>query len=118
MTPSALVATAFLLGAFVITAGLYGFCLVISVVTERAGIRLAGYVFYALHVTIMLTVVVVTPLYFWWKILIATSTVAYLVIPPLTLRHLGRIHRSEEARHDSKSARRLARALVSVGRSP
>ena len=118
MTPSALIETAFLLGAFVITAGLYGLCLVISVVMERPRVRLAGYVFYALHLTIMVAIVSVTPLYFWWKILIATSAVVYLLIPHLTLRHLSEIHRSEEARHDSKSARRLARTLVSVGRGP
>jgi len=117
LTPHSLVATALLLGAFVVLAGIYGILYSLAVLLERPPLKSAGYFFYLLHVLVMLRIVFLTPLGPWWKLLIAASSIAYLAIPPLTWRHLRRIHRNEERLHDSKPARRAARTLAGMGRS-
>lgn len=117
MTPHSLVATALLLGAFVLLAGVYGLLYSLAVVLERPSLKSAGYFFYVVHFLVMLTIVFATPLGAWWKLLIAASSVAYLAIPPITWRHLSRIHRNEEKLHGSKPARRAARTLAGMGRS-
>ncbi|MGD0291976.1 MAG: hypothetical protein ABSC63_20400 [Candidatus Binataceae bacterium] len=114
--PNALIVTALLLGAFVLLAGVYGLLYSLGVLLERPPLKSAGYFFYLLHFLLMLTIVFATPLGPWWKLLIAASAIAYLAIPPLTWRHLRRIHRNEERLHDSKPARRAARTLAGMGR--
>lgn len=116
MTPDSLVATALLLGAFVLLAGVHGLLYSLAVLLERPSLKSAGYFFYLLHFLVMLTIVFATPLGAWWKLLIAASSVAYLAIPPITWRHLSQIHRNEERLHGSKSARRAARTLAGMGR--
>ena len=116
MTPDSLVATALLLGAFVLLAGVHGLLYSLAVLLEQPSLKSAGYFFYLLHFLVMLTIVAATPLGAWWKLLIAASSIAYLAIPPITCRHLKRIHRNEEGLHDSKPARSAARTLAGMGR--
>ena len=116
MRPDALIATALLLGAFVVLAGVYGLLYSLAVLLERASLKSAGYFFYLVHFAIMLTIVFATPLGAWWKLLIAASSVVYLAIPPITWRHLSRIHRNEERLHGSKPDRRADRTLAGMGR--
>jgi len=117
LTPHSLVATALLLGAFVVLAGIYGILYSLAVLLERPPLKSAGDFFYLLHFLVMLTIVFATPLGAGWKVLIAVSSIAYLAIPPITWRYLTRIHRDEERLHDSKPARRAARTLAGMGRS-
>ena len=116
MTPEALVATALLLGAFVLLAGAYGVLYSLALVFDREQFKLAGYVSYLLHFLVMLTIVIATPLGNWWKVLIAASSIAYVAIPPVTWRHLTRIHRDKERTRDSKPARGVDRTLAGMGR--
>ena len=116
MMPDSLIVTALLLGAFVILAGVYGLLYSLAVLLKRPALKSTGYLFYLLHFLVMLTIVFATPLGAWWKLLIAISSIAYLAIPPLTWRHLTRIHRHEERLHDPKPARRAARTLAGMGR--
>ncbi len=116
MTPGALIATTLMLGLFVLLAGAYGLLYSLAIVFDRPALRPAAWLCYLLHVAIMLTIVLATPLGIWWKLLIVTSSAAYLSIPPIVWRYLNRIHRNEEELHDSQSARRLARTLAGMGR--
>ena len=116
MTPDALIASALLLGAFVVLAGVYGLLYSLAIVFERPPLKSAGYFFYLAHFMVMLTIVFATPLGPWWKVLIAVSSVAYLAIPPITWRYLTRIHRDEERPHDSKPARGVVRTVAGMGR--
>ena len=116
MTPNTLIATALLLGAFVVLAGIYGLLYSLAILLERPSLESAGYLFYLLHFVVMLTIVCATPLGTWWKVLIAGSCIAYLAIPPITWGYLTRIHRDEERLHDSKPAGRAARTLAGMGR--
>ena len=117
MTPDKLIETALLLGLFVVLAGIYGLLYSLAMIFERPPLKTVGYFFYLLNFLLMLTIMYATPLGGWWKLLIASSSVAYLAIPPVTWHYLTRIHRNEEKLHDSKRARRPARSLAGMGRS-
>jgi hypothetical protein len=117
VTPDALIPTALMLGAFVILAGVYGLLYSLAILLDWPSLKFAGYVFYLLHFTVMLTIVFATPLGAWWKVLIAASAITYLAIPPITWRYLTRLHQDQEGSHASKLARRAARTLAGMARS-
>jgi hypothetical protein len=116
VTSDALIASALLLGAFVVLAGVYGLLYSLAMLLERPSLKSAGYFFYLAHFIVMLTIVFATPLGAWWKLLIAISSIAYLTIPPITWRYLTRIHRDEGRPHDFKPARSVARTWAGMGR--
>lgn len=92
MTPQTLIPTALLLGIFVVLAGIYGVLYCLAMLLENQRLRSIGYFSYTLHFAVMLAIVAATPLGIWWKVLIASSSVAYLAIPAITSRYLTRIH--------------------------
>ncbi len=116
MTPHLLIATALMLGVYVMLAGSWGLLYSLAIVLGRPALRPAAWLCYALHLGLMLAIVIATPLGPWWKLLIAASSAAYLAIPPIVWRYLNRIHRSEEKTHDSRPARRPGRTLAGLGR--
>jgi hypothetical protein len=95
VTPRAMVATALLLGAFVAMAGTYGLLYCLAHLGEHAGLRKASLLSYGALCAITAALMVLTSLHFGWKVLIAASCAAYLVIPPITWRYLTRLHRGE-----------------------
>ncbi len=109
MTPYAMVATALLLGAFVAAAGVYGCLYCLSRLRNSRGLRMGSYVSYAALGVIAALLVALSPLHVGWKVLIAASAVADLVIPPVTWRYLTRLHRGEKTSHDVRFAQRTHR---------
>ena len=95
MTPHAILVTAILLGAFVSTAGIYGVLFCLLSIWAEARLRSAIYAAYASMCATAGAIVAFTPLHVGWKLLVAVSCAAYVVIPPITLRHLARLHRKE-----------------------
>jgi len=116
MTPRTMVATALLLGAFVAVAGVYGLLYCLSCLRDRRGLRIGSYLSYTALSAIAAMVVALTPLHAGWKVLIAASCVAYLVIPPVTWRYLTRLHRGEKKSHDSGFAKHADRHFADLFR--
>src|SRR5690349_18259496 len=115
MTPQAMVATALLLGAFVVMAGSYGLLYCASRLHDTAGLRIGRRLSSGALCAIAAAIVLFTPLHSWWKLLIVGSCGAYLVIPPITWRHLHRVHRGDRS-NDSKRAQHYDRALAGLFR--
>jgi multisubunit Na+/H+ antiporter MnhG subunit len=115
MTPTAMVATALLLGAFVVMAGAYGLLYCASRLYDRAGLKTGRRLSYAALCAIAAAVVFLTPLHLGWKLLVAGSCAAYLGIPPLTWRHLNRIHRGDTS-HGSKPGQHAGGTLPGLVR--
>jgi hypothetical protein len=111
MTPRAMVATALLLGAFVAAAGAYGTLYCLFRLWRRPALKVASYVCYGILCAVTAAILVLTPLHFGWKILIAASCAAYLAIPPVTWRYLQRLHREERTSHDSGLAQHADRPV-------
>jgi len=95
MTPQAIVVTATLLGTFVATAGAYGVLFCMSSMWAEPRLKPAIYAAYAAMCATACAIVAFTPLHVGWKLLVAASCAAYVVIPPITLRHLARLHEKE-----------------------
>ncbi|HYB90618.1 MAG TPA: hypothetical protein VEC38_06200 [Candidatus Binataceae bacterium] len=116
MTPRAMVETALLLGAFVATAGVYGLLYCLWRLRNGRGLKIGSYLSYTASAVIAAIVVALTPLHAGWKVLIAASTVGYLVIPPFTWRYLTRLHRWERKSHDPGFAKHADRHLAHLFR--
>ncbi|HLI10021.1 MAG TPA: hypothetical protein VKY65_00350 [Alphaproteobacteria bacterium] len=87
-----LLETALLLGLFVLLAGAYGILYGAGKLSQRRAILHAGFACYGIQCALALVVIAFTPLAMFWKAFIAASTLAYLGIPPVTWRFLGRMH--------------------------
>lgn len=98
MTPSAMLATALLLGGFVTAAGAYGLLYCAARISDHKMLRAGGYVSYAGLCLIAFALIAFTPLHAGWKTLIAASCAIYLMIPPMIWHYLARLHREETVR--------------------
>ncbi len=116
MTPRAMVATALLLGAFVAAAGAYGLLYCLWRLWDRPLLRTWSHLSYAALCAITAMVVVLTPLYFGWKVMIAVSCAVYLMIPPVTWRYLTRLHRREKISDDPGLTRHANRHMLGLFR--
>jgi hypothetical protein len=97
MTPHLVLVTSLLLGAFVVAAGAYGVLYGLGRARESRGLRRAATLAYGALCAVAVTIVVIAPLGMGWKVLIGASALVYYVIPPITWRHLNRIHRDHGA---------------------
>jgi hypothetical protein len=97
MTPQAFLAASGLLGLFVLAAGAYGVLYGVGRLQESRRLIKAAKVAYAALCAIVAAIVIATPLGFGWKLLIVASAAVYYAIPPITWRHLHRIHRDHGA---------------------
>jgi hypothetical protein len=88
----ALLETALLLGAFVLLAGCYGVLYGVGRLVGRRAALAASFACYALQCAVAAAVIARAPLADFWKAFIAASTLAYLVIPPITWRFLEKTH--------------------------
>ena len=95
MTAAQMLGTSLLLGLFVLLAGCYGVLYCLG--RLRANRRL-GYAAVAAYLLQGITtgLLALTALDLGWKALLLASFVAYLPIPPLTLRFLENLHGPEE----------------------
>ncbi len=109
MTPHAMAETAILLGAFVAAAGSYGLLYCLFRLWNRPALRIGSYLSCAALYAVAAILVMYSPLYFGWKVLIAASCAAYTAIPPVTWRYLTRLHREERISNDTRPARRANR---------
>jgi len=114
MTADAMVATALLLGMFVLLAGLYGLFYALAMLFPQPHLRPISLACYALHFAVMVVIVVATPLSPSWKALIVMSCLAYWAIPPVTWRYLVRLHQEEGEVDGRKPAKHVARTLVGI----
>ena len=101
MTPRAMVTTALMLGAFVAAAGTYGLLYCLYRLWGRPALRIASVACYCVLCALTIAILVLTPLHFGWKILIAASCIAYLAIPSVTWRYLQRLHGEARSAHAS-----------------
>jgi multisubunit Na+/H+ antiporter MnhG subunit len=116
MTPRAMVATALLLGAFVAAAGAYGLLYCLSRLWGRPRLKTWSHLSYGVLCAITAAVVVYTPLYFGWKVMIAVSCAIYLMIPPVTWRYLTRLHRREKISDGPGLTRHANRHMLGLSR--
>jgi len=98
MTPDALIRTTVLMGLLVLAGGGWGVLYCLARVRARRDLLRAGAACYALVLVLALAICALSPLDVGWKLLIVASALAYAVIPPVTMRHLERLHAEEEAR--------------------
>lgn len=96
MTAAELIRTSLLLGGFVAAGGAYGLLLSIGNAVHAGRWRRFAQASYAVQCAFALALVLVTPLDWWWKLLIAACDAAYYFIPPLTWRYLIHLHQSFE----------------------
>jgi hypothetical protein len=98
VTPAQLLQSAALLGLFVLLAGAYGLLYSLGHVRGRQQLVIAARISYAAQCATTLAILWLTPLTFGWKAFVALSCLAYLAIPPLTLRFLRLTHNFPEHR--------------------
>jgi hypothetical protein len=88
-----LLATAALLGLFVLLAFGYGMLYGLGRLRGRRALLGAAFAAYGLQCAVAAAVIVLTPLLAWWKAFVALSCVLYFFIPPLAWRGLAALHR-------------------------
>src|SRR5215472_5709346 len=97
MTPQLVLVTSLLLGAFVVAAGAYGVLYGLARARRSRGLLRAAILSYGALCAVAVTIMVIAPLATGWKLLIAASALVYFAIPPVTWRHLNRIHHDHGA---------------------
>lgn len=98
MTPELVLATSLLLGAFVVAAGAYGVLYGLGRARQSRTLLRAALLAYGALCVVAVVVMIIAPLGAGWKILIGASALVYYAIPPVTWRHLNRIHRDHGAK--------------------
>jgi hypothetical protein len=98
MTPQLVLVTSLLLGLSVLAAGTYGVLYGVGRARDSRGLILAARLAYGALVAIAAVIIFMTPLGGAWKLLLGASALVYYVIPPVTWRHLNRIHRDHGAK--------------------
>jgi hypothetical protein len=114
MSALATLETGLLLGLYALLAGIWGVLWALAQLRPMPIVARAAVAAYGLHVLAALIIVSWTPLGFGWKCLIVGSSLAFLVIPPITWRLLRRTHDKERSEHDrepSQHSRRLVARL-------
>ncbi len=98
MTPRLVLVTSLLLGLFVLAAGTYGVLYGVGRARDSRGLIRAARLAYGALCAIVAAIILITPLGGAWKLLLGASALVYCVIPPVTWRHLNRIHRDDGAK--------------------
>lgn len=97
MSPAVFLVTSSLLGFMVLAAGAYALLYSAARFRESRALLVAAGLAYAALTLDTAVIVLATALAPPWKLLIATSGLAYLTIPPLTWRYLQCTHGEEGA---------------------
>jgi hypothetical protein len=97
MSPQAMLLSAGLLGGFIAMGGGYGLFYGLGRLWRDRRLLRLGFLLYALQCVITTAIVTLTPLTAYWKLFVALSCLAYLMIPPATWRYLRILHSSPES---------------------
>lgn len=97
MSPRTLLFSASLLGVFIALGGGYGLFYGLGRLWRDRRLLGLGFLFYALQCGITVAIVALTPLTAFWKVFLALSCLAYLMIPPATWRYLRILHEPTES---------------------
>lgn len=92
MSAQDFLATAMLLGVFVLCAGCYGLLYALGRLRSSQTLMALAYGAYVLQGVVTALVLVQSSLAAGWKLLLAVSFLAYAGIPPITWRYLERTH--------------------------
>ena len=114
MSALATLETGLLLGLYALLAGIWGILWALGRLRPNPIFARSAVAAYGLHMLAALAIVLWTPLAAGWKCLIVGSSLAFLVIPPITWRLLRRTHDKERSEHDrepSQHSRRLVARL-------
>ena len=95
MSGAQLLASASLLGLFVLLAFAYGLLYGLGRLRGRRALVAAAFAAYGLQCAVAAAVLAWTPLLPWWKAFIALSCAVYFLIPLLAWRGLAALHRVE-----------------------
>jgi len=112
MSPLASLETGLFLGLYALLAGIWGVLWALAQLRLMPIVAGSAVAAYALHVLAAVTIVLWTPLGFGWKCLIVGSSLAFLVIPPITWRLLRRTHDNERSEHDRQHSQHSSRLVV------
>jgi hypothetical protein len=112
MSALATLETGLLLGLSGLLAGIWGVLWALAQLRPMPIFAHSAVAAYGLHVLAALTIVSWTPLGFGWKCLIVGSSVAFLVIPPITWRLLQRTHDKERSEHDRQPSQHSHRLVA------
>jgi hypothetical protein len=96
MTPADLIATALLLGLYVLAGGCYGSLYGAAMLRSSRRLMQAAHACYVVQLVLTAVVWAYTPLEAHWKLLIVASTIGYFYLPVVTWRYMKVIHRSGE----------------------
>jgi hypothetical protein len=114
MSALATLETGLLLGLYALLAGIWGVLWALAQLRPMPIVARSAVAAYGLHTLAALTIILWTPLGFGWKCLVVGSSLAFLVVPPITWRLLQRTHDNERSEHDrepSQHSRRLVARL-------
>ena len=112
MSPLATLETGLFLGLYALLAGIWGVLWALAQLRLMPIVAGSAVAAYALHVLAAVTIVLWTPLGFGWKCLIVGSSLAFLVIPPITWRLLRRTHDNERSEHGRESPQHSRRLMA------
>ena len=114
MSALATLETGLLLGLYALLAGVWGVLWALAQFSKTPRVGRSAAATYGLHALAALTIILWTPLAFGWKCLIVGTSLAFLVIPPITWRLLQFTHDKESSADDrepSQHSRRLVARL-------
>jgi uncharacterized membrane protein len=112
MSALATLETGLLLGLYALLAGIWGVLWALARLRPMPIVARSAVAAYGLHVLAALTIFSWTPLGFGWKCLIVGSSVAFLVIPPITWRLVQRTHDKERSKHDRQPSQHSRRFVA------
>ena len=112
MSALATLETGLLLGLYALLAGIWGVLWALAQLRPMPIVERSAVAAYGLHVLAAVTIVSCTPLGFGWKCLIVGSSLAFLVIPPITWRLLRRTDDNERSEHDRQPSQHSHRLVV------
>ena len=112
MSALATLETGLLLGLYALLAGIWGILWALGRLRPNPIFARSAVAAYGLHMLAALAIVLWTPLAAGWKCLIVGSSLAFLVIPPITLRLLHLTHDKEGSRHDREPSQHFRRLVA------
>jgi len=96
MSPENLLLSASLLGIYALLGGIYAVMYAVGCLRRRAAFLNAGRAAYAAQLVVLLALLGWSALAPPWKVFLLVSSAAYLIVPPVTLRYLERLHDAVE----------------------
>ena len=112
MSALATLETGLFLGLYALLAGIWGILWALGRLRPNPIFARSAVAAYGLHMLAALAIVLWTPLAAGWKCLIVGSSLAFLVIPPITWRLLQRTHDKDRSEHDRQPSQHSHRLVA------